>query len=112
MLKRWLAALVVASLPAIAHAEVPVPALKARVTDLTGTLSQGQAASLEQKLAAFETRKGSQMAVLMLPTTQPETIEQFSIPVPAAWKIGRKGTADAGLLFVAKASPRLGIEAG
>ncbi len=112
MLKRWLAALVVASLPAIAHAEVPVPALKARVTDLTGTLSPGQAASLEQKLAAFETRKGSQMAVLMLPTTQPETVEQFSIRVAEAWKIGRKGTDDGVILVVAKDDRRLRIEVG
>lgn len=112
MLKRWLAALGVASLAAIAHAEVPVPALKARVTDLTGTLSQGQAASLEQKLAAFETRKGSQMAVLMLPTTQPETVEQFSIRVAEAWKIGRKGTDDGVILVVAKDDRRLRIEVG
>ena len=112
MLKRWLAALGVASLAAIAHAEVPVPALKARVTDLTGTLSQGQAASLEQKLAAFETRKGSQIAVLMLPTTQPETIEQFSIRVAEAWKIGRKGTDDGVILVVAKDDRRLRIEVG
>jgi uncharacterized protein len=112
MLKRWLAALVVASVVAVAHAEVPVPALKARVTDLTGTLSAQQAALLEQKLAAFEAKKGSQIAVLMLPTTQPEAIEQFSIRVAEAWKIGRKGTDDGLILMVAKDDRRLRIEVG
>jgi uncharacterized protein len=112
MLKRWLAALVVASVAAFAQAEVPVPALKARVTDLTGTLSAEQAASLEQKLAAFEAKKGSQIAVLMLPTTQPEAIEQFSIRVAEAWKIGRKGTDDGLILVVAKDDRRLRIEVG
>lgn len=112
MLKRWLAALVVASLAAIAHAEVPVPALKARVTDLTGTLTQSQVASLEQKLMAFEAKKGSQIAVLMLPTTQPESIEQFSIRVAETWKVGRKGTDDGLILVVAKDDRRLRIEVG
>ncbi len=112
MLRRWLAALVLAGLAFCAHAEVAVPALANRVTDLTGTLTQEQAASLEQKLAAFETRKGSQIAVLMLPSTQPEEIEQFSIRVAEAWKIGRKGTDDGVILVVAKNDRRLRIEVG
>ncbi|MBS0335942.1 MAG: YgcG family protein [Proteobacteria bacterium] len=114
MLKRWLAALVVAvaSLAAPAHADVPVPALKARVTDLTGTLSAEQAAALEQRLAAFEAKKGSQIAVLMLPSTKPEEIEQYSIRVAEAWKIGRKGTDDGVILVVAKDDRRLRIEVG
>ena len=68
-------------------AEVAIPALKSRVTDLTGTLAAEEAAQLEQKLAAFEARKGSQIAVLIVPTTQPETIEQYSIRVAEAWKL-------------------------
>ena len=75
MLKRWLAALVVAACAAgpvpVAHAQVPVPVLNARVTDLTGTLSAEQRNALEQRLAAFEAKKGSQIAVLILPTTRP-----------------------------------------
>ncbi len=112
MLRRWLAALVVAGLAFCAHAEVAVPALASRVTDLTGTLTQDQAASLEQKLAAFEAKKGSQIAVLMLPSTQPEEIEQYSIRVAEAWKIGRKGTDDGVILVVAKNDRRLRIEVG
>src|SRR5262252_2097351 len=58
---------------------VPVPPLKAHVTDLTRTLSAEQVASLDESLTAFEHRKGSQIAVLLVPTTQPEAIEQYSI---------------------------------
>ena len=75
-------------------AEVTVPALSARITDLTNTLDARQRASLEQKLAAFEATKGSQIAVLLVPTTQPETIEQYSIRVADQWKLGRKGVGD------------------
>lgn len=91
---------------------VKIPVLTARVTDLTGTLSAGQKAGLEQKLAAFEARKGAQVAVLLLPTTQPETIEQFGIRLLDAWKIGRKGVDDGALLIVAKDDRRLRIEVG
>lgn len=100
------------SLGGVARAEVPVPPLKARVTDLTATLSSEQRLALERKLAAFEARKGSQLAVLLLPTTQPETIEQYAIRVAEAWKLGRKGVDDGALLLVAKDDRRLRIEVG
>lgn len=95
-----------------AGADVPVPQLRARVTDLTATLSQDQRAALEQKLAALEARKGSQVAVLLVPTTQPETVEQYAIRVFDQWKLGRKGMDDGVLLLVAKNDRRLRIEVG
>jgi len=95
-----------------ARAEVPVPPLKARVTDLTGTLSAQQQAELEAGIAAYEARRGSQIAVLLLPTTKPEEIEQYSIRVAEAWKIGRKGVDDGLILIVAKDDRRLRIEVG
>src|SRR5258705_1147429 len=91
---------------------VPVPALKARVTDLTRTLTPDQSAQLEQKLAAFEARKGSQIAVLIVATTHPETIEQYSIRVAEQWKLGRKGVDDGALLLVAKDDRAVRIEVG
>ena len=97
--------------PALAE-DVPVPPLRARVTDLTATLSTEQAAQLERKLADFEGRKGSQIAVLIVPTTRPETIEQYSIRVVEAWKLGRKGVDDGALLLVAKEDRELHIEVG
>ncbi|MDD4912031.1 MAG: YgcG family protein [Sideroxydans sp.] len=95
-----------------AQAEVAVPPLKQRVTDLTSTLDASQIQTLEAKLAAFEKAKGSQIAVLVLPTTQPEVIEQFSIRVVEAWKLGRKDVDDGVLLLVAKDDRKLRIEVG
>lgn len=91
---------------------VAVPGLKARVTDLTQTLSDAQRSSLEQKLATFEAQKGSQIAVLIVPTTQPEEIEQYSIRVVDAWKLGRAKVDDGALLLVAKNDHHLRIEVG
>lgn len=96
----------------LACAEVAVPPLQARVTDLTSTLSAEQQARIEQELAAFEARKGSQIAVLIVPTTQPETIEQYALRVAEAWKLGRKGVDDGALLLVAKDDRALRIEVG
>lgn len=95
-----------------AYAEVTVPVLKQRVTDLTGTLSAPQIQSLETKLAAFEAEKGTQIGVLIVPTTQPETIEQYSIRVVEQWKLGRKGVDDGVLLLIAKGDRKLRIEVG
>jgi len=107
VLSLWLA---VWSLGALG--EVAVPALQARVTDLTQTLSAAQQATLEQSLAAFEANKGSQIAILLVPTTQPESIEQFSMRVVERWKLGRKGVDDGVLVLVAKNDHSLRIEAG
>src|SRR5882724_11898140 len=117
MLKRWpglLAAgaiLLLAGLSA-ASGEVAVPPLSAHVTDLTGTLSAQQIRDLESRLAAFERGKGSQIAVLILPSTQPETIEEYSIRVADAWKIGREKVDDGVILVVAKDDRKLRIEVG
>ncbi len=95
-----------------ALAQQPVPALAARVTDLTGTLSAEQRTTLEQSLAQFEARKGAQIAILMLSTTAPETVEQFAVRVQETWKLGRKGIDDGVLVVVAKQDRRLKIEVG
>ena len=109
----WCAVVVVALLLAFpASADVAVPQLTGRVVDQTGTLSSNDIASLSQKLREFEARKGSQIAVLIVPTTQPETIEQFSIRVAEAWKIGRKKVDDGAILVVAKNDRHLRIEVG
>jgi uncharacterized protein len=95
-----------------AQAEVAVPVLKQHVTDLTATLDAGQIQLLENKLSAFESGKGSQIAVLLVPTTQPETIDQYGIRVVEAWKLGRKGVDDGVLLLIAKGDRKLRIEVG
>ncbi|MDD4886242.1 MAG: TPM domain-containing protein [Thiomonas sp.] len=110
---RWLAALLLCGLSAAAQAALaPVPALTAPVTDLTGTLTPDQTATLDQELRAFAAQKGSQIAVLMVPSTAPEAIEQYSIRVTDAWKLGRKGQDDGVLLLVAKDDRAMRIEVG
>jgi uncharacterized protein len=91
-------------------AQVPLPKLEARVTDLTGTLTAAQQSALEEKLAAFEARKGAQIAVLILPTTRPEDIAQFGVRLMETWKLGRKGVDDGAALIVAKEDRELRIE--
>ncbi len=103
--------------PTLAQNLVPVPPLQSRVTDLTGTLTPPQQQSLEAELAALEEREGSQVAILVVPTTRPEAIEQFGIRVADEWQIGR-GTVDGQavddgvLIIVAKDDRRVRIEVG
>ena len=113
--RRWFFLLVLILAPlllASAGAEVAIPPLTARVTDLTNTLNPQQRDALEQKLAAFEAAKGSQIAVLIVPTTQPEAIEQYSIRVVEQWKLGRKAVDDGALLLVAKDDRKMRLEVG
>lgn len=98
--------------PFIAGAQVSVPPLTGRVTDQTATLTAEQKAALEQTLQAFEARKGSQIAVLIVPTTAPETIEQYALRVAEQWKLGRKKVDDGAVLVVAKDDRALRIEVG
>ena len=95
-----------------ALADVAVPPLTGRVVDQTGTLSSSDIVSLTRTLSDLETRKGSQLAVLLVPTTAPETIEQYAIRVAEAWKIGRKKIDDGALLVIAKDDRKLRIEVG
>jgi len=95
-----------------AGAAVGVPELSSRVTDLTATLSAEQVSALENKLAAFEAKKGSQIAVLMVPTTQPKDIAEFGIEVADLWQVGRKGVDDGVILIVAKDDRKLRLEVG
>jgi len=96
----------------VAAADVAVPPLTGRVVDQTATLSPSDIDALTQRLKDLESRKGSQVAVLIVPTTAPETIDQFSIRVAEAWKIGRKKIDDGALLVVAKDDRKLRIEVG
>ena len=106
-----LALLLVGNAPAV-RAQVTLPPLEARVTDLTGTLTAAQQSALEEKLAAFERRKGAQIAVLILSTTEPEDIAQFGIRLAEAWKIGRTAPDDGAILIVAKDDRAMRIEVG
>ena len=105
-----LAGVVLTLASALADDRQPIPDLHARVTDLTNTLDGTQKQTLESELAALEQRKGAQLGVLVVPTTQPEEIAQYAIRVFDAWKLGRKGIDDGALLIVAKNDHRVRIE--
>jgi uncharacterized protein len=94
-----------------ARAQLPVPPV-ARVTDTTGTLTATQIQALDTRLKAFEDEKGSQIAILMVPTTQPEDIAQYGIRVARAWQLGRAKVNDGALIIVAKDDRRMRIEVG
>jgi len=113
---RWLAPIVLVASQAV-NAQpvaglVPVPPLSALVSDLTATLTPQQQAGLESRLREFETRKGTQIAVLVVPTTKPEEIEQYALRVVEQWKLGRKKVDDGALLLVAKNDRTMRIEVG
>lgn len=91
---------------------IAIPALKSRVTDLTQTLTTDQQSQLEAKLKAFELAKGSQITVLIVPSTRPEEIEQYSIRVVDTWKLGREKQDDGILVLVAKNDHKVRIEVG
>ena len=90
----------------------PIPPLTAHVVDQTGTLSSGEIADIDAALAGIESQKGSQIAVLIVPTTQPEAIEQYSLRVAEAWKLGRKKTDDGFLFLIAKNDHAMRFEVG
>ena len=93
-------------------AQVAVPPLTGHVIDQTGTLTLEQKAALEQTLTAFEARKGSQLAVLMVASSAPEEIEQYALRVAEQWKLGRKKVDDGAILVVAKDDRAMRIEVG
>jgi uncharacterized protein len=93
-------------------AAVDVPVLRQHVTDGTGTLSAGQVAQLEARLVALEQRKGSQAAVLMIPTLDGQAIEEYSLAVAEKNKIGRGKVDDGLLLLIAKDDRKARVEVG
>ncbi|WP_109124552.1 TPM domain-containing protein, partial [Dyella sp. C11] len=110
---RLLLVLAVALLPLVLlHADEAVPTLTRHVTDLTGTLTPQQVDQLDAQLVSLEKTKGAQLVVLMVPTTEPQDIAEYSLAVAEANKIGRKGTDDGLLLLVAKNDRRVRIEVG
>lgn len=115
MTPRWARALSVGALwlsfalPAFAQGVLPLPELRARVTDQTGTLDAAQVAALESRLAAFEAQRGTQIVVLMVPTTQPEDIADYTQRLGDASKVGRQDVGDGVLFVIAKNDRRVRI---
>lgn len=112
LLRPVVAAASLCLIAAAAWSALAVPPLKSRVADLTGTLSPQVVSRIEQQLAAIEKEKGAQVAVLMVPSVQPESIEEYAVRVFEQWKLGRKGVDDGVLLVIAKNDRKLRIEVG
>lgn len=112
----WLPAslvfLVMFFISSVATAFVEVPQLTGRIVDNARLLNAEQNQALDIKLADLELSKGSQIVLLTLPTTKPETIEQYSIRVADAWKIGRQDIDDGIIILIAKNDRKMRIEVG
>ncbi len=111
VLRPWLALLGLWLCATLAFAQgvLPLPDLRARVMDQTGTLDAASLAAIEAKLAAFEQSKGSQVVVLMVASTAPEDIADYTQRLGDAWKIGRQDVGDGVLFVIAKDDRRLRI---
>ena len=115
MKRAWIPALagILLFVPAwLARAEIPVPKLTAHVQDSTGTLTVPERDALEAKLTSFEREKGSQVAVLLVPSLDGEAIEDFAGRVTDEWKLGRKGVDDGVLFVIAKQERKMRIHPG
>ena len=112
MLRALAFCLLLIAAPAWAQSLAAIPALDSPVVDTTGTLDAAQKQALEQQAIALQQRKGAQLQVLIVPSTQPEDIAQYSTRVFDQWAIGRKGVDDGVLLVVAKNDRTLRIEVG
>ncbi|OPX98760.1 MAG: hypothetical protein A4E62_00998 [Syntrophorhabdus sp. PtaU1.Bin002] len=101
----------VLSLAHAAHA-LEVPPLKGYVNDYANMISKPAQSKLEAELKAFERTDSTQLVILTIPSLEGETIEEFSIRVAEAWKIGQKGK-DNGIVFLVSAKEkRIRIEVG
>jgi uncharacterized protein len=109
LLLSFMAWVILSLSPAWAQALVPVPPLTARVMDQTGTLAAADVAALEQQLQTFEQQRGTQIVLLLVPSTAPEDIADFTQRLGDVWKIGRRDVGDGLLLVVALNDRRLRI---
>jgi uncharacterized membrane protein YgcG len=110
--------------PSIEHASVDCPSVvrpknalaippwTQPVIDLADTLEPGQLGALNKRLKAFEYRKGTQIGMLIVPTTEPENIAQFTMRVCADWKLGRDGVGDGVVMTIDKESKQFYITVG
>jgi uncharacterized protein len=93
-----------------ACAQQEIPALVGRVVDIANALDSADRARIEVRLEQLESQLGSQMVVLIVPSTQPEDIASYANRVANAWKIGRKKEGDGVLLVIARRDGKLRLE--
>ena len=98
-------------LPAAGHC-LEVPALTSRVNDYAAILSPAAVQELEGKLTEFERNESTQIVVLTVPSLEGDSLEDFSIRVAEAWRIGQKGTDNGVILLISAQDRKMRIEVG
>src|SRR5215475_8854861 len=89
-----------------------VPPLRGRINDYGRLIPPDRARALEERLASFEAETGHQIAVLTIPSLEGDSLEDFSIRVADAWKIGKKGFDNGAILLIARDDRKLRVEVG
>lgn len=87
-------------LPVLAQ-QIAVPELRQQVTDITGTLSTSEQQSLTQQLQDITQKTRAQVAVLIVPSTGDDSIEQYATRVFDNWRLGDAKRNDGILIIVA-----------
>ncbi len=109
--KRFSAGLVLC-LVAFTTFALDVPYLSGRVNDVAGLLDEATRERLEQKLASLEQTTGAQVAILIIPSLEGESLEEFSHRVASTWQLGQKGKDNGVLFLIAKNDRKMRLEVG
>src|SRR5262245_30582073 len=91
--------------------EIPKPT-GYRVNDFASVLSADAKTRLESKLRQFEKETTTQIAVAIFPSLEDESLEDFSVRMAEAWKIGGKANSNGVLLVIFIKEHKARIEVG
>ena len=98
-------------LPVLAQ-QIAVPELRQQVTDITGTLSTSEQQSITQQLQDITQKTRAQVAVLIVPSTGDDSIEQYATRVFDNWRLGDAKRNDGILIIVAWSDRTVRIQVG
>ncbi|HEX4954856.1 MAG TPA: TPM domain-containing protein [Thermoanaerobaculia bacterium] len=104
--------LLLALLLALPAAALEVPYLAGRVNDLADVIPPDAEVRINAELEKLEQEKGSQVAVLTIPSLEGESLEDFSLRVAETWKLGRGKFDDGALLLIARDDRKMRLEVG
>jgi uncharacterized protein len=83
-----------------------------RVNDYAGALTAAEREALERKLAGRERASTNQVVVAIFPSLEGEDLEDFSVRLAQAWRVGQKGLDNGVVLLVFMQERRLRLEVG
>jgi len=111
-MSRIVISIVLFLLQSCAALALEIPKLQTRVTDLAGVLTPEQISGLESKLQSLESTDSTQIAILIIPGLEGESLEDYSIHVAEIWKLGQKGRDNGAILLIAMKDRAVRIEVG